>query len=78
MLFCVVLLEIEIRNLHPHPAFPLTNSVESEPKEMSDAMDGSEAILREGFGLRLALSREELGQKAAREGREACRFSQHI
>ena len=40
VLFCVVLLEIEIRKFHPHPAFPPTNSVESEPKEMSDAMDG--------------------------------------
>lgn len=43
---------------------------ESGPEEMSETVDEQEVILREGVGLKLELSREELGQKAAEEGRE--------
>ena len=43
---------------------------ESGPEEMTETADEQEAILREGVGLKLELSREELGQKAAEEGRE--------
>ena len=37
---------------------------------MSETVDEQEVILREGVGLKLELSREELGQKATEEGRE--------
>lgn len=37
---------------------------------MTETVDEQEAILREGVGLKLELSREELGQKAAVEGKE--------
>ena len=37
---------------------------------MTETADEQEAILREGVGLKLELSREELGQKAAEEGKE--------
>ena len=37
---------------------------------MSETVDEQEAILREGVGLKLVLSGEELGQKAAQSGKE--------
>lgn len=37
---------------------------------MSETFDEQESILREGVGLKLELTREELGQKAAEEGGE--------
>ena len=37
---------------------------------MRETADEQEAILREGVGVKLELSREELGQKALKEGRE--------
>lgn len=43
---------------------------ESGPEEMSETVDEQEAILREGVGLKLVLSGEELAQKAAQSGRE--------
>lgn len=43
---------------------------ESGPEEMTETADEQEAILREGVGLKLELSREELRQKAAGEGKE--------
>ncbi|PFX16028.1 hypothetical protein AWC38_SpisGene19720 [Stylophora pistillata] len=43
---------------------------ESGPEEMTETVDEQEAILREGVGLKLELSREELRQKAAEEGKE--------
>ena len=43
---------------------------ESGPEEMTETADEQEAILREGVGLKLELSREELGKKAAEEGKE--------
>ena len=43
---------------------------ESGPEEMTETVDEQEVILREGVGLKLELSREELGKKAAEEGKE--------
>lgn len=43
---------------------------ESGPEEMSETVDEQEAILREGVGLKLVLSGEELRQKAAQSGKE--------
>ena len=43
---------------------------ESGPEEMTETADEQESILREGVGLKLELSREELGQKATEEGKE--------
>ena len=43
---------------------------ESGPEEMTETAHEQEAILREGVGLKLELSREELRQKAAGEGKE--------
>ena len=43
---------------------------DSGSEEMIEAADEQEAILREGVGLKLELGREELGQKAAEEGKE--------
>ena len=37
---------------------------------MSETVDEQEAILREGVGLKLVISGEELGQKAAQSGKE--------
>ena len=37
---------------------------------MSETVDEQEVILREGVGLKLELTREELSQKATEEGRE--------
>lgn len=43
---------------------------ESGSEEMTETADEQETILREGVGLKLELSREELGQKAAEDGKE--------
>lgn len=43
---------------------------ESGPEEMTEIADEQEAILREGVGIKLELSREELEQKAAEEVKE--------
>ncbi|RMX39987.1 hypothetical protein pdam_00022972 [Pocillopora damicornis] len=43
---------------------------ESGPEEMTETADEQETILREGVGLKLEVSREELRQKAAGEGKE--------